>query len=154
MVPCKACSQPISAQAKICPNCGHPQPKDNVFAWFVTLLVVSPFVLSWLAGTKQEYKFEPVATPQLDRERQRTALALLETYERQLKSSRTEMAQFGGLGHPAVAEGLRLTDSMLGEIAVVEQRIRAKVASEDEIARIGERIGKFSEALKKLAASL
>jgi len=47
---CKACKTSISTQAKICPKCGHPQPKKtSLFTWivggFFTVVVLSTCVL-------------------------------------------------------------------------------------------------------------
>lgn len=142
MVPCKSCGGDISAQARACPKCGQPQRRDQVFVWFIVVVVLIPAALSLAPKAASEH---PLAVghemlPQLDELRQQARAAQLQI-----------LLSPQALGR---SEALQLSTQIISDLEIIESRIESGSATERDIANCGERLKQYSEQARELVRAV
>lgn len=160
MVPCKSCRSLISAKARTCPYCGHPVPQDGGMVLVGVIFAAVAVVMLMLCGGAgsrrdmgmRETPLTPYTQQAVHHELHLAAIPIIDKFRGQLLVAKAQINLFPG--HPKYIQAVELVDNMLSELDVMEQRIRARVTTDEELTAFSARLTKFSAIAKSLAASL
>lgn len=106
--------------------------------WLVAVMAVTPYL--W-PESDAVFQAVPPVSPRIN-------LPHLASYKARLMEAHIIAERYSGVD--GMLECSQLADEMLTEVEVVEQRVRADVATDDELDRLRQHIDSYIEAVTRL----